>query len=203
MKRFCIGLVLSTLISSPVAGFAEVEGVYVAANIGANYRSDADLSLNGTPAGTSNFTIGFHFGTAVGIQLDNHFRFETEISYRENNVDLASGFDAKVLSTTFLVNAFYDFDRLGPVRPFVGIGVGLGVVHIDSILGFDLDGDNTTLAYQATAGVGWDFRPQWTLSLAYRYLATTDPEIMTPVGNLETEFGSHELVLGVRYLFNL
>lgn len=203
MRLFCLGLVLTALVASPATGLAEVEGVYLAINSGPASRGNADVTLDGVPAGTSNFSTGFHFGTAVGIQLDNHFRFETEITYRENKVDLASDLDGKVMSTAFLVNVYYDFERLGPVRPFVGAGAGLGVVHFKSVLGLGFDDDNTALAYQGTAGIQWDFRPQWTLSMAYRYLATTDPKIITPLGKLETEFGNHELVLGLRFLFNL
>jgi len=204
MKRFCLGLVfLTALISSPATGFAEVEGVYLAISSGATFRDNADLAIDGVNAGTSSFNTGSNFGTAVGVQLNHHFRIETEISFRDNNVDRVPGFDANVLSSAFLLNGFYDFDPVGPVRPFVGAGVGLGVVHVDSILGFDLDEDTTALAYQGTAGIQWEFRPQWTLSLAYRYLATTDVEFITPIGKLATEFNSHELAIGLRFLFKL
>ena len=203
MKRFCIVLVLTAMIATPVTGWADVEAVYLAVSGGGNYRGNADVTINGIPAGASKFTTGFNFGTAVGIQLDNRFRFETEISYRENNIDRASGLDAKVSSTALLLNGFYDFDPVGPVRPFIGVGAGLGGVHVDSIAGLSVDEDNTAFAYQGTAGIQWNFHPEWTFSLAYRYLATSDVEVKSPTGGLETKFNSHELVLGLRCLFNL
>ncbi len=110
------------------------------------------------------------------------------------------------IDTTYLMaNGYYDFTPLGPVRPYVGGGVGVGFVNVDySPSGVQIvDDDATVFAYQLIAGASYDISDRTALFAQYRYRATDDVETDVSLfdATLDVENRSSIIEAGLRFRF--
>jgi OOP family OmpA-OmpF porin len=152
--RLRTALLGATMLAAPLyftsaAKAQPIDGLYVGAGAGANYRQDQDLRgivLPGAagqpvtttiPNGATRFRsdLGFVALGSVGYGLGNGLRFELEGSYRQNKltklegspVPTAAGGQAETYAA--MVNAVYDID-IAPftgidwIYPYVGVGAG-------------------------------------------------------------------------------
>ena len=69
---------------------------------------------------------GFGVLGVLGYSLASRLRGEGEIGYRGFHLDESGGvrIDGRFDTLSFMINGFYDFEA-GPVRPYVGGGIGL------------------------------------------------------------------------------
>lgn len=111
---------------------------------------------------------------------------------------------------TFMGNVYYDFDLGSGWKPYVGGGLGVASISLESksAAGRTLaDDKDTVFAYQAGGGVGYEFAASAdhaiTVSLDWRYFRTADQTFNGEVTGAEfdTEIGGHEISLGLRYGF--
>lgn len=113
--------------------------------------------------------------------------------------------DGDVSALSFMVNGYFDWQNPSPLTPYLGAGIGFARVSMNDLKveGVRLvDDSDTVFAYQLAAGVGWEFMPNLTLDLGYRYFATADPEFRDVEGDtFESEYKSHNLMLGLRIGF--
>lgn len=130
---------------------------YVSGSLGAVFPNNVkvdddvyDLSLNS----------GFQLTTAGGYQRKNT-RAEVEVSFRSPGADKLTdtfGSEGKltgnVNQTTFLVNGYYDISTKSKLRPYLGAGIGFGLISPDVKFGGQkLEVSNgTSFAYQAKLG---------------------------------------------------
>jgi opacity protein-like surface antigen len=218
MKRGLFLLVALPLLVSGALSAAAANGFYVAANAGANFLSDSDASEPGA-TGTFEFDTGFAFSGAVGY-AQGPWRAELDITYRENDFDsatvtatifgstiTASGqLEGDASSLAFMANAYYDIDTGSPVKPYLGLGLGVARVDVNDlrIAGSSLapvDADDTVFAFQVTAGASYEINPNLDLTLHYRYFRTADPEFDSGGVTTEAEYRNHSVMAGVRYRF--
>lgn len=170
-------------------------------------------------AGDVSFGPGFHVGGAVGARISDHLRSELSLGYRQSDVDeidgpgirLEGAGDAGVF--TAMANGYVDLLPDAAVIPYVGAGIGVGVVSINSDNDASLlvvDDSDVVFAWNLMAGVGVPVTDHFSITLGYRYLATTDPDLEATVnipgvgrasGTLTGEFDAHEGVFGVRLGF--
>ncbi len=194
-------LLAATIFAAPAAAFAQpINGLYVGAGAGINYRpdSDATLSIPGSAgprrSGEVSFDLGYVGVLSLGYGFGNGVRTEVEVSYRENEVDEVSGFglangttrsSGRVRSLGLMANALYDFD-LGPgsfVTPYVGLGAGVvrddfdgvrSVSRVAPATAVNIVGSATSFAYQAIAGAAFPISavPGLAVTAEYRFLGT-------------------------------
>lgn len=200
-----------------LASSAHAQGWYVGIQGGMTFAQDADNEANGVTITTSQDT-GFNIGGVGGYDFGNSFRAEGEVVYRKNDVDeldlsdLGLGVNTldgtgDVSALSFMANGFYDFDVSWPVKPYVGAGIGVASVSLNDVgataggLTVELaDDDDTVFAYQLGAGLSYPLTPSATISVDYRYFATSDPTFKDVDGDkFDSEFKSHNI--GVRLLF--
>ena len=180
---------------------AQVSGPYIAAAAGANFRQQADLTLQGAGAdaaralgvGTSG-TLGFAGAGPValgslGWGFGNGLRAEVEFGYRRNSVGSLSvaGYPAhptlsgSASTHAVMANLLYDLQGLGwragvPVAPYAGLGAGYGWSAYDQVL--MRSGNAGSMTY----GVDGRFAYQAILGLAW------DLSAVTPGLSLTTEY---------------
>jgi opacity protein-like surface antigen len=199
------------LLSATAAQAAN--GLYIEGNLGGSFPEEIDISGEGA-SGNAELKNALVYGGAVGYRL-NDFRVEANVSYRNSDIDRVTveGFAldgaGDVGALTGMVNAYYDVNLGMPIRPFVGGGVGVARVAIDS--GRDallqVDDEDTAFAWNLMAGVSYDVSRNLTVSAGYRYLRVGDLEFDASVpglgtGTLQADgFGSHEVLIGVRFGF--
>jgi len=142
------------------------------------------------------FDTGFGVGAVLGQHLNESFRVESELMYRTNEIDGATG-TASVSSLAVMFNGWKDFDG-GAVKPYIGGGIGFSTVF--AAVDYVVDDSDTVFAYQIGGGVGFPLQQNVTLSLDYRFFGTSAPEFTDMYGDrFETEYNSHNFGVALRF----
>jgi opacity protein-like surface antigen len=166
-------------------------------------------------SGDVEFDPGFAVGGAVGYRVQEWMRAELNLSYREADIDKLTGpgfvlegaGDAGAFAA--LANLYFDFTPREPVTPYVGVGIGVALIDVDSDGSANvltINDDSTEFAWNVMAGAAWSVTDNVDLTLGYRYLSTNDGEFnATEVGvgssEMDVGFGVHEVMFGARYNF--
>jgi OOP family OmpA-OmpF porin len=190
---------------------AQTKPWYVAGGLGASFLNDIDATQAGATL-TTEFDTGVLVSGAFGRTFGN-FRAEGEIDYGVNDVSTLSvpgvgGVTASgdVSTTAFMVNGLYDFETGSKWRPYLGAGFGFASVSINNLsaVGFLLaDDDDVVFAYQAKAGIGYEFSDAVVGTLGYRFFGTADPDFTDSTGAAFSADGvqAHILEVGFRFRF--
>jgi OmpA-OmpF porin, OOP family len=166
---------------------------------------------------TLTFKNGAAYGLTIGKSFASGIRPEASLTYRSNDIEtvvfgegnlVSPGtttdvVEGKATSLSLLGNIWYDFNRGGSFRPYLGFGVGISQVGLDNfMIDTDLIADekDTVFAYQAGAGVGLTLGTNTVVSLDLRYLGTSDAEVKADNGNqISMKYGASSAMLGLRY----
>lgn len=116
--------------------------------------------------------------------------------------------DGDMQVATGMVNAWADAEPLDDILVSLGFGVGAAYVNFNEIsavlprtkLVF-LDDSTIEFAYQFGGGLGYRITDAISIGVAYRFIATTDPEFDSPLGDFKAEYDSHNVFIGLRYVF--
>lgn len=172
------------------------------------------------------FDEGYALGAAFGKRVGRFFRSEVEYVYRSQDPAIASFgagggtlpiFDGNPSGNqdvhAGMFNLFFDLIiGNGNLVPYIGAGVGVG--FIDSSIDLNtgqLDGDDTTLAYQWIAGFSYRARPNLEMFVEYRFFELEDPKLNFFGGNpinfrtpnilTNSEYQSQDIFTGFRFNF--
>jgi len=120
-------------------------------------------------------------------------------------MDLVADGQGEITSTSFMMNAYYDFDTGGALTPYLGAGLGfssIDVTYAPSGVGIIDDGE-TAFTYQLGAGVSYALSDTWDVYAEYKYRATDDIEAKNDLfpGTLDIENQQSLLVVGASYKF--
>lgn len=156
------------------------------------------------------------FSAAVGRRVVDNVRLELEVGYSPVDIEAMTGLrvdgglvDALYGLTgdsdvwTLTVAASYDVPTRGPLRPYVGAGVG--IAHHETRTTFTFagidpiteTGDDTVLTYLLRAGLGYELSDTVGVFAGYRYIGAQDVEI---AGSRSTS-ASDALEAGLRIRF--
>ena len=157
---------------------------YGAVEGGANWVEDFELEQYVTPLGppatssTLHEDMGWAALGAIGYSFDNNWRFEVEGGYRQNGFDtltpaagVAAPATGDLAEYTLIANALYDFTSPGGVTLSIGGGVGAEYARLTSAsLAPVFRGGDTSLAFQAIAGLSVPVSSWLDLTMNYRFL---------------------------------
>ena len=175
------------------------------------YVEDVNLSNGSTGLGQVEFDTGWGVGASLGYTPGspapflNAMRFELEAMYRENDLDTLGGASIAddVSSIAYMANLLFDIETDSKLVPYLGAGIGLADIELNSIA-LGVSDHDTVFAYQFMAGLGYTPRsmPDTVLNIGYRYFATQDPEFATSTGTrVEHDYRSHNIEAGARFRF--
>ena len=124
-----------------------------------------------------------------------------------------------ISSLGFMVNAHRDFKTKGKWAPFVMAGIGGASINLDvnsaagiggASINLDVnsaagvaksyDESDLVFAYQAGAGIGYNFTPTVSGNFQYRFFGTTDPTF-DGVDKIEAEYQNHNFMVGITKRF--
>lgn len=198
--------VLSTSVVSaavPIGGWYErLFGGY--AYLPANINTAA---FDGLRNGTS-YKNGFNAGGSVGF-LSNPLRYEVEYTYvqaRPNGFFINEVFQHPVggrsNANLFMFNLYYTTHDIMPcVRAFFGLGLGYAFLQTSlssrgpgAFTFFNVS--QNSFAYQGRLGLSYNFVENYSLDIAYRYVATNG---RANYGNI---FQANLAEVGVTYRFD-
>lgn len=131
---------------------------------------------------------------AIGFSFNGALRAEGELLYLQNDLEGGSGGDTSSIGG--FANVIYDFNRMGTIQPFLGVGVGYSRVDID---GGSLNGDDAGFAYQAKAGFAYQINDRLNAELVYRYVVVPDMDFGSRASGLNGDFDSQAITIGLRW----
>ena len=236
--KLLVGGAAAAFAMSAGAASAEPDGWYGAVDAGYHIMEDginAESSTNG-----SNWVYEVNDGWAafarLGYRFNPNWRVELEGGYRSGDIGTVRAVsgpqglcnftpatgpcfspEGDIESATLMANVIYDIGgEYWGIRPFVGLGVGVNRVSIDTVgrlrqnpgTNFTADDSSTKFAAQAIAGLAYAVGDRANIDLTYRYL-TGDAEFDTFSSGSGQNFGtfegdydnSHTVTLGLRYAF--
>lgn len=205
-----LALLSAALLTTGISTAATpVDGWYSSVFGGYTYLPDnVSVTTFGVLRDGTSYRNGFNAGTRFGYK-SNPLRYEGEYTYLHadlkhfsvNNIQQV-GNDGSSSASLLMANIYYDFPEIVPaVEPF--LGVGLGYAHVKAVLRSTgplgitrFKGSDNVFAYQATAGLTYNFAENYAVNLAYRYAAT---ERANPLGKV---YQMHIASAGVVYRFD-
>ena len=186
----------------------------------------------GEPKRAWAFDPGFTGEMSAGYGFGNGLRAEIEGDFLSNHVSSVEGFSTPRRIGGFeqqyggMINAFYDFDFGLPIYPYLGVGIGGQILELDNV-NSSAPGESIphggsesvgSFAYQGIAGasVPLPWVPGLSFTAEYRMLGLPDPlpalrqttfstttDKVIGTGNLKLgNVFNHEILLGVRYVFD-
>jgi OmpA-OmpF porin, OOP family len=222
MRKLVIGLAMaSTALATPA--LARDNAWYVGIEGGAMIVEDIEFDVNdGLDTNQLDHDYGYDFGGFVGYDF-GAFRLEAEASYRRaeldsftagttgvrtNNVIRPAGNYRANGSTdilSFMLNGLLDFGPDDGLQGFVGGGVGVARVGIETELttgSFTIDDSDSGFAWQVLAGVRAPISDNWDVGLRYRLFNATDVNV-TDVGgrSLSDDVRTHSILGTLTYNF--
>jgi opacity protein-like surface antigen len=176
---------------------------------GWNNPDDMDGVTTGGPASSAEFNDGWAVGLARGRRLGCNWRWEAEVVWRNNtndSYDIGNGpvdltGNINVLSgQQVLIRDFSNVKLLG-ATPYVGGSIGGAYVDADFIDAGNQVGaiSDSAFAYQALVGIE---RPMSGGAIAfaeYRFFGTTDLELETAAGDIDVQYETQSLFVGLRF----
>jgi opacity protein-like surface antigen len=250
MKRSAVVALLAAGFTSAVSGGAFAQGtsspLYLRADVGYAWARDAKIRDNvsfvggflicgngpcDTPGTLNDIGDSYVLGAGVGYRVSPNIRTELALAYRGgfelDEPDAGAPpttFRGRIRSLSAMLQGYYDFDVGGPLKPYVGAGVGVARNKVKTISAtnpasatlpalfsnFQLAGDSdTSFAWFLGAGVGYAVSSGLTLELGYRYVDLGDLKIPAqtvsfnpgPVSydGAKGQLKTHEVTLGFRF----
>ncbi len=215
LKCFTTGVLVAVALLATAPVRAQVApflgGFYLALDAGVVGLEDADLDYGGAlPGGRVQFDAGWAVSGAAGWRVLKFYRFELEVSHRENDVwggCWDCGSRGSMNSTTYMANGYIDFPvyYFSGVVPYIGAGVGRAQLTQDqqAFTGTLSHSSAHAFAYQAIGGLEFPVLPhRMSVTLEYRYLATTRPLFQDQGGFFyHSNYDSHTFFGGLRWGF--
>jgi opacity protein-like surface antigen len=207
--RFITAIAL-TLTSQMIAAATPIEGWYTSIFGGYAYLPNyINTNHGGFTRNNINNQSGYEAGGNLGFR-GNLMRYEVEVSYLNAHISSlainqvpqtgVSGYNNAVLG---MANVYHDFPfRIAEsLEPFLGFGIGYAWIQAQlnatgPTFVSHFDGANSAFAYQAMAGITYNFAENYSLNLNYRYIATTN------VPELGQMFQAHIANVGATYRFD-
>lgn len=195
----------AAILAIPQTASAVEKGLYLEGRAGYSIPADSDLD-SATGGQNIEFDNGFAGSLAFGHAYELGLRAEIELGFRNSDIDSITGGGSgagDVSALSFMGNLYYDLDMDGPLKPYVGFGLGVARLDADGAApstGVAIDDTDTALAVQAMAGVAYELNDRTSLTLGYRYFAVPDADFTSNTGaNFESEYTSHDFMVGLRY----
>jgi outer membrane protein OmpA-like peptidoglycan-associated protein len=232
MRKLAIVLALaSTAIASPA--LARDKSWYVGVEGGPMIVEDINFDITSAAgvrtdrAGSVDHDYGWDAGGQIGYDFGG-FRLETEVSYRQAEVDgyrstvgtpvftstgavISTGANSfgyaagRSSALSFMVNGLLDFGDDDGLQGFVGGGVGVARVKARyglNTFGNFLDDSDTVFAYQGLAGVRAPLSDHVDVSVKYRFFNAENVRLIDASNRtMEGRFRSHSLLGGLTYNF--
>ena len=185
-------------------------GQYIAVSGGLIGKTDYDYGFAGGIHAKTDVDSGAQGAIAWGSTVGGNWRAEIALGYRsqknetvvtQNGATLGTT-DGKIKTFSVDINGYYDFPVAGPVKPYLGAGIGVAQVKFSDLI-IDDKGDALTL--QGIAGVSFAVSPTLSLFAEGRYQYTGSIKIKTtsPSGeqNEKLNMTGPGALVGARFAF--
>ena len=203
---------LVSLLGFSVSAHAQDSENYVTFGLGITATDDTSFQVAPGTIDTE-FEDDWNYSAAYGWKREG-YRYEVELVVGEDDVSShtlnggapLAGPTGGINMAGVLFNGYYDFSTASAFTPYVGAGLGVAMVEAE---GFGvatipdvLDDDDTVIAYQLMAGIGYDLSDRTNIFAEYRYFGTEGADVTTSVstGSVATDldYSINQFRFGVR-----
>ncbi len=225
MKR--LTLILTLLLWSACSSLAQAEGtgLYLAPKFLMSIQDTGTISHSGAVSGLgvdnySQFSLGgaLALGYDLWPQQMLPLRLEVEFALRSNSEKKWDDSGRRLNSlkgvwnnSTLFANVFWDFHNDSNFTPYIGGGLGMAFNYT----GYDfemrngehysLDDRYTNFAWNAGAGISYNFNELLSVDASYRFVGLGYNEISGTFNGVKYEIGNepynNEFMLGLRFSF--
>lgn len=159
--------------------------------------------------GDAEFNDGWGVGGAFGKYITPLVRRELEFSYRHNSASefnipavAAIPLDGNIRSYSIMGNLIREFGIANPLGLIPYLGGGLGIVFVDGNMtggGDTYSIDQTAFGYQGFVGMNRQISARAKAFAEYRYLGTSNIDIVGPVATTTDRYSAHNLFFGLQF----
>lgn len=204
---------------------AEGSGIYLAPKFLMSIQETGPFSRSGSLSGSgvddySQFTLGG--ALAVGYDLWPQqmipLRLEVEFALRGNSEKKWDDYGTRLNSvkgvwnnSTLFANVFWDFHNESNFTPYIGGGLGMAFNYtgydFETKYGehYSMDDRYTNFAWNAGAGLSYNFNELLSVDASYRFVGLGYNEISNTYNGVKYEIGNepynNEFMLGLRFSF--
>jgi len=190
-------------------------GIYIAPKLVYSFVNTDISGVGGSSVETEDssfgagLALGYDFNVAftvpMRIELDWNMHSQIEDTGRTTGIgsaDLTTNIGIQAL----FLNTYYDFHNTSKFTPYIGAGLGLAIVDVESfpVGGFTLHDERTgNFAWNISLGVSYAFTPSLALDFSYRYAQFGKGETRN-VNNITAKtdtIDAHQGILALRYTF--
>lgn len=186
-------------------------GFYISITPGVLFGYDFEITSPSLTTGKIKTDSGFSVAGALGYKMRN-FRFEGEFSYSKNGageVEFEDGtrrsLGGDFVTSTYMLNAYYDIPLTPRFRPYIGGGLGFANFSANDVFVYEanrLRGSNTLFAFQFKAGLGYQLNENVNVFIGYRLLGLDGQDYRSAGISVEGDsFVTHSLQFGGRITF--
>ena len=203
---------LVSLLGFSVSAHAQDSENYVTFGLGITATDDTSFQVAPGTIDTE-FEDDWNYSVAYGWKREG-YRYEAELVLGEDDVSSHTlnggapleGPTGGINMAGLLFNGYYDFSTASAFTPYVGAGLGVAMVEAEGfgVAGIPdvLDDDDTVIAYQLMAGIGYDLSERTNIFAEYRYFGTESADVTTSVstGSVATDldYSINQFRFGVR-----
>ncbi len=177
--------------------FAAPQGLYVSGQGGVSYMPDLQMR-DGIVRASDSFKTGSIFGTAIGYDSGNRWRYELDWTHQAADIDHFNGISDRghLWSMGVMTNVLYDLTEGTALTPYVGGGLGVQWIG-SSVHGFS--GRAWRPAYQLRTGVRYDLARQTALFVEYRFVQSQALTLADGPARADHDFRDHALMVGIAF----
>jgi len=210
-------------LTAPMASAGDFKPYVSVFGGGSWLTQDMRTTYTGYSTGGASYSTkgGYIIGGAVGVEWANMLRSELELSHAvwnlnqvhyhtsDGNIGTIPG-HGNVNATYLLGNLWVDFHNSSRFTPYVGGGLGLGWVGMDSGYANFTQSNAPSFAFQLGAGVNFAVNEHVSIDLGYRYKdivgLSFNPGTNYQAGGFtdflqNTSLASHNVQVGVTFKF--
>jgi opacity protein-like surface antigen len=207
MKTFiALAAIAAAAVATPTLAQDASNG-YVQVNLGGTVAGTVDLDVTIAPdtfSGDTDLETGLFASVAGGVHTGEGLQVEGEIVYAQSDIDTAEAdaafgpLDASLTSYGAFANLIYNFKTGSSVSPYVGAGLGWGIVDYEVAGGSE---DDSGLAWQLKAGVTIPMSDSVTWDIGYRYVDMPTFGLTDGSDSIEADASAHVVSVGARFGF--
>lgn len=163
------GLFATDSITTPEStgySISFLESYYVKLGFGESFFSKPTIHCSNQTqsgsvrAGDVRMGHGTPFMMAFGYHFNDHFRSDLSFDYRSSVAyhlkdDGGNAANGKIRMMNLMLNGYYDFDKLGPVTPYLGLGLGVHCNYTQSAYWHAITTTDVTEKGKHARGASW------------------------------------------------
>lgn len=184
-------------LSAPTVDEEHPSGWYLRADGGYIIPRASSLDMGPVSFEADLGDSGWTLGAGLGYRFANWLRVDLSADYADLG-RISAGPGLSVTGTSFLATGYWDIATFSGFTPYVGAGIGFGVVNLDA--GNGPASTQWGLAWSLSAGASYALAGNVSVDLGYRYVNFGDADVTgAAVPTTLNGVAAHEIRLGLRY----